>query len=160
MELWHGGAPGRSVGEFILPPSETGFIHTSGKISESEGLTNITYMDTRVYLTSSIELATAFAAFWTKQDHLEGEGWVYLVETDDAVLEPDGDLLSSPGLSFQTTSARIVKIEQYRVPWGNRHLRTYKRVVQDNENARLKNLEAARQAEGQSLPTVSQPAPE
>ena len=140
MKLWHGGAPNRRVGELLLPPSQTGFKHTSGSTSAGEGLDKISYRADRVYLTTDRDLAAAFAGLWTKQPHLDGKGWLYAVEVEENDLAQDGDLLSSPGLSYHVASARISAIEVYRVLWAPKHMRKMMGVVQQNEARRITNL--------------------
>jgi hypothetical protein len=91
--LWHGGAPGRRVGDLLLPPSGTGLARTHRSMSLGYGLTQIGQRDDRVYLTSDKELARAYAGMWTRQGGGMGGGSLYKVATDDP-LDPDADLLS------------------------------------------------------------------
>src|SRR5690554_5083095 len=112
MELWHGGAPGMNVGDVLLPPDETGFAWTSLAVNEDVGLANPNYRTDRVYATGDRELAQAFAAYWTREPNRKGGGWLYTVEFDDDLLEPDADFPSLPGLSYQAPRGRIVGVVQ------------------------------------------------
>lgn len=78
--LWHGGAPGREVGEFLLPPSQTGLTLTNAVQSLRQGLDQIAYRDDLVYVTTDRTLAKCFASAWVRpSDGRVGFGWVYRV---------------------------------------------------------------------------------
>ena len=136
--LWHGGAPGRKTGSLILPPSVTGFEETSGFISRSEGHEDISYRDDRVYITTDRRLATAFAAYWSSKVNQIGLGWLYAVQAAADDLEPDTDLLSSPGLSFQVPSALVTRVELRQIKWSEKHRSTLLRTLRQNEDARAR----------------------
>lgn len=75
------------------------------------GLGDIAYRPDRVYLSADRELARIWGAgYWTNADGRVGYGWLYRVEVDVGSLEPDEDLLSLPGLSFQAPSATVSSV--------------------------------------------------
>lgn len=138
--LWHGGAPDRSVGDLLLPPTATGLVHTSAALSLQEGLSEIAYRPNLVYLTSDRKLARCYAAFWSFEKSRKGNGWLYRVQVDESELSPDEDLLSSPGLSFQCQSARVTGVYEKAVmygPWVDRYL---SRVIAEHEKNRAGKL--------------------
>ena len=104
--FWHGGAPGRKPGDKLLPPSITGLTFTRRDMSIAQGLTEIAQRADLVYLTTDRELARAYAGLWTLDDQVLGGGALYRVEPDEPP-EPDEDLLSLAGLSWQVRSATI-----------------------------------------------------
>lgn len=113
LTLWHGGAPGRAVGDYILPPSTTGLAFTRIESTVNQGATDpIAQRRDRVYLTTELDLARVFASDWTIDGSDPGYGWIYEVEVDPNELEPDADLLSLPGVSFQCGSALVTRIWQ------------------------------------------------
>lgn len=114
-DLWHGGAPGRKPGDLLLPPTETGLLCTNGVLSAEAGLAEISYRTDRVYLASSRELARVWAGQWTNPEGRVGYGWLYRVSVETAVLEPDDDLQSLPGVSYQAVSARVESIYEKAV---------------------------------------------
>lgn len=95
---YHGGPAGRSVGDYILPPSETGAPSCS-----SYGASGIHRRD-RVYLTTEPHAALLFAC-----GSVDGRGAVYMVEPEGDV-EPDPDWLGPPGASVQCARARVVAV--------------------------------------------------
>lgn len=136
MKLWHEGAPFRKPGELLLPPSETGFLATSGAISRAEGHSAITYREDRVYVTSDRDAGMAFAAYWTCRSPKQ-PGSLYEIQVEDDLLEPDTDLISSPGLAFQVPAARVVAIEARWVKWLPVHQAKILDLLRRNEAARL-----------------------
>lgn len=113
LRLWHGGAPGRQVGDILKAPVDSGLRYTRREMSVEQGQDKITQRADRVYVTTDRHLALAFASTWTPDGVAHGGGSLYIVESD--VLEPDEDLLSLPGLSFQTPSARVIRVAKPRV---------------------------------------------
>jgi hypothetical protein len=95
---WHGGPEGRGVGEFLLPPAETGARYTTGALACDAGAV---YRRDRVYVTTDRNAARIFAASWPR-------GVVYEVEPVGD-LEPDPDC-SEPGLSFACARARVLRV--------------------------------------------------
>jgi hypothetical protein len=114
-QLWHGGAPGRAVGDWLLPPSETGIESEVLKMSVEAGMTEIAQRADRVYITTDRNLARAWAGIWTSDGKQHGGGTLYQVEADD--LEPDEDLLSLPGRFFQAPRARVKCVYDAYVPF-------------------------------------------
>lgn len=132
--LWHGGAPGRRVGALLLPPSVTGIALTVRDMSVESGMTEIAQRDDRVYVTTDRELARAWAGVWTADGIHHGGGTLYRVDADD--LEPDGDLLSLPELSFQAPRARVVAVYDSHVPYSPKFRRTLQRVLDEHAAAK------------------------
>lgn len=56
-DLWHGGAPGRAVGDLLLPPNVTDLLRTSAVLSVESGLSRLAHRRDRVYLAAGRELA-------------------------------------------------------------------------------------------------------
>lgn len=112
--LWHGGAPGRHVGDLLLPPTDTGLGFTRRDQSVLEGLDQIGQRSDRVYVTPDRRFALAFASSWSPDGVRYRGGSLYIVECDE--LEPDDDLLSLPGQSFQAASARVLRVAKAKVP--------------------------------------------
>lgn len=122
--LFHGGAPGLEDNRLILPPSRTGVLSTTLQSTLEGGLTDIAQRPDKVYLTSDVKLARVYAGMWTDpttKTQRAGGGSVYEVEVDDGSLEPDEDLKSLSGVSFQANTAVIVRIQYKNVPF-NREL--------------------------------------
>jgi rifampin ADP-ribosylating transferase len=97
--LWHGGAPGLSVGGRILPSCMTG-----APSNADYGGGAVCRRD-RVYLTVSREQAAFYAAL-----HPSGRGQVYEVEPVGEVV-PDPDC-NEPGFSWEAEEALIKRIRQ------------------------------------------------
>lgn len=105
------------MSEAILPPTITRSTSTTLQSSLEEGLTEIAQRADKVYMTSRVNLARGYASAWVNPDTgIEGGGWVYEVEVEDGTMEPDRDLLSSDGISFQADSAVIIRIQDKGVP--------------------------------------------
>ena len=115
QRLWHGGAPGRQVGDQLAPPAKTGLRYTRLHQSIEEGQRDIAQRLDRVYVTTDRYLALGYASAWSPDGRRYRGGSLYLVDCDE--LEPDEDLLSLPGLSFQARSARIIAVAKVRVPF-------------------------------------------
>lgn len=137
--LWHGGAPGRRPGDWLLPPSETGIASTVRAMSIEAGMTEIGQRDDRVYLTSDRDLARAWAGIWTPDGVRHGGGSLYRVEAE--TLEPDDDLLSLPDLSFQAPRARVLVVYDAHVAYQPRFARVLEKVLVDHESAKTKRLD-------------------
>ena len=133
--LWHGGAPGRRPGDLLLPPDQTGGEYTRLRMALEEGQKEIAQRHDRVYLTTDKQLAWAFASMWTPDGTQHGGGALYRVEAD--VLEPDEDLLSLEGVSYQSPQARIVAVYDAHVPFNqNKVAAVFQRVLEDHEAAK------------------------
>lgn len=136
-DLWHGGAPGRRPGEALLPPSVTGLQRTSAVLSLQAGQRQIAHRSDRVYVTTSRDLARVWAGQWSNEEGRVGYGWLYRVRADHAQLEPDDDLLSLPGLSFQTPIAYVESVYARAVAPDQAAFRsTLERVLRDLEAAK------------------------
>lgn len=94
---YHGGAPGRQRGAYILPPSITGASCTADHQANTDGVAR----RDRVYVTTNPNAALMYAAGHRR-------GVIYEVEPDGE-LEPDPDC-NEPGLSYQCARARIRKV--------------------------------------------------
>lgn len=101
MRLWHGGAPGLTIGGKILPSQATG-----APSAADYGAAGVTRRD-RVYMVASRESAEVFALL-----HPSGRGQVYEVEPIGD-LEPDPDC-TEPGLSWQAEAALIWRVRSVR----------------------------------------------
>jgi hypothetical protein len=109
------------------------------RLSEIEGMSNITQRLDRVYLTSDRELARACASVWSPDEDKEsaGGGVLYVVQAVDP-LEPDDDLPVPAGLSYQTASARVLKIYDPHVARNDAKTGRKLRSVL-KQNARMRN---------------------
>jgi hypothetical protein len=135
MKLWHGGAPFRRVGEKLLPPSTTRIIETSGAQSQAQGFDEFAYRPDRIYVTTSIDLATAFAANWNARNPRQ-TGTLYEIEVDDDLLEPDHDLLSSPGLAFQAPEGIVIGIRRTMIKKSPKYAAVIRNAYRQNEAAK------------------------
>lgn len=132
---FHGGTPILNKGDQILPPSLTGARSTTLE-SQSELSTDLIAQRTdKVYLTSDLELAQVYAGLWTPDGTDEpGGGSVYQVEVHDGSLEPDQDLLSSEGVSFQADSAVILSVWKRSVAYKQEKFsKKLKQVMRNHE---------------------------
>lgn len=103
---YHGGKPGLSVGDRILPAAETGDEGTLLPYAQAFDEHGAQRTD-RVYVTIDRETARAFAAIYPKGD-------LYRVIPDDPIeIDPSCKVA---GLSFQTTGATIVSVYDRCVP--------------------------------------------
>lgn len=92
IRYWHGGAPGRKVGDELLPPSRSKFAVTNKVLTGFAGRDRErAYRDDRVYATSDRKLAEVFAILYTQDRKRQGIGHVYEVELENP--EPDKDFL-------------------------------------------------------------------
>lgn len=101
VTYYHGGAPGLTVGQRLLPPDQTG----APSCSEYGGAA--VHRRDRVYVATVFEAALIFAA-----GHPSQRGCVYECEPVGA-LEPDPDC-DLPGLSWQCEAARIVRVHKVK----------------------------------------------
>lgn len=93
--LFHGGVPGLSPGDLILPPAVTGQeLHTSSLREATRD-----YSTRRVYVTTGLDYAQLFA-------HLR-DGAVYEVQPIGAV-RPDEDSRVAP--SWSCRRARVLRV--------------------------------------------------
>jgi hypothetical protein len=104
--MWHGGAPGREVGDELLPPDETGFVLTNAVLTGPLPVgKRRAYRRDRVYATTDREFAEVWAEVYSEDPNRPGDGLVYEVELDGAVLDDD---FPSSGTSYEATRGRIV----------------------------------------------------
>jgi hypothetical protein len=128
MMLFHGGAPGRAVGDLLLPPFVTGAVSWRDR-GEGRDLGPVVQRHDRVYVTSERSLARACAGVWNSPTGEVGGGVLYQVEVDDE-LEPDPDLPLDPPVSFQISQARVVRIiDAYVARNDRRHSATLNRYL-------------------------------
>lgn len=92
---YHGGRPGRKLGENLLPPSITRVQCLSDYGAAGVHLRN------RVYVTTDQSAALIYAAGWP-------DGVIYEVEPIGE-LEPDPDC-TLDGLSYQCQRARVLRV--------------------------------------------------
>lgn len=113
---YHGGVPGLRVGQYILPPAETGALSLSDMVEllpvrqELAEETLRVHSRERVYLTTELDTAIVFAGHYP---HPEGArrrgGDVYRVEPEGEI-EPDPDYEGDDGASIAAPRARITGI--------------------------------------------------
>jgi len=111
VTYFHGGVAGLRVGDRILPPSVTGAPAMADSLPADHDLAPRAAEVTdrsRVYLTTEVEYARAFAALHPCGDRKRG-GDVYRVEPAGDV-EDDPDYHGEPGRSVRCGSAVIVGI--------------------------------------------------
>ena len=131
--LWHGGACGLRAGDPLLPPSETkAFSRLT--ISVEEGLTDIAQRLDRVYATTDRALGRAWASLFTPDGETFPGGALYRVELEDP--EPDADLRSSPGLSYEARRGRILVVYDGHVPYDRKRLTYLQRLLAEHERRR------------------------
>lgn len=99
-------------------------------------MTEIAQRDDRVYLTSDRELARAWAGLWTPDGEHFGNGSLYQVDAELAVLEPDEDLLSLQGVSFQVPRAVVRVVYDAAVPYSEKHLHVLETLLHRHKRAR------------------------
>lgn len=139
--LFHGGVPGLNVGDEILPPSRAGSAPSTFLATLSAGLNNISQRTDRVYMTTRLDLALAYAGMWTAPGATRpGGGAVYLVAVAEANLAADPDLLSLAGVSYQAQSAVITEVYRAEVGFNRaKFAKTFKDVLRDHAVAKRKN---------------------
>jgi hypothetical protein len=130
LRLWHGGAPGLRAGDALLPPSQTG-AYSRATISLEEGLTDIAQRPDLVYATTDRDFARAWAGLHTTDGQTFGGGALYRVELVNP--EPDEDLLSLPGVSFQAQSGVVLAVYNAHVPNSPRHLQRLRKMLEAHE---------------------------
>jgi hypothetical protein len=111
-------------------------------MSLEAGLGEIGQRDDRVYVTTDRELARAWAGVWTPDGVHHGGGSLYRVEATD--LEPDDDLLSLPGLSYQTPRAQVLAVYDAHVAYKPKFASTLQRVLDDLASAKLRSADRDR----------------
>jgi len=131
--LWHGGVPGLRKGDRLLPPTQTGAF-CKATISLEEGLTNIGQQPDLVYATTDREFARAWAGLHTTDGQTYPGGALYRVELVDP--QPDADLLSLPGISFQAASGVILAVYDAYVPFSPKHVDQLHRLLAAHEAAK------------------------
>jgi hypothetical protein len=119
-QLCHGGLPGLSVGDRILPPAQTGVMTPRDVVREHDPLMwqrqQLMHRyagggygrPDKVYV-GAIEVAIRFAVMWTLNPEMPGQGAVYEVQPEGEVT-PDPALLMFPGGAMECDSAVITKV--------------------------------------------------
>jgi len=98
---FHGGTPDLRVGDYVLPPTETGAPSLA-----SYGAAGICRRD-QVYVATDVTAAVMYAA-----THPSGRGKVYQVEPiGEVTADPDCQIT---GLSYSCAKARIVAVMSVR----------------------------------------------
>lgn len=106
MTMWHGGAPGRKVGDGLLPPSETKFWPTNAHLTGKPKKGKVrSYKSTKVYATTDREFAEVWAIMYTQDTARPGDGLVYEVELDSPAIDPD---FATAGVCFEAPRGKIV----------------------------------------------------
>lgn len=106
MTYYHGGVPGLSLGEQLLPPSRTGRTDSAARIVAEHGLGADYVREDVVFLGATLDIANLYAAMYPAASG----GWVYEVEPAEPV-EPDPDYSGDdPMESVQCPSATIVRV--------------------------------------------------
>lgn len=98
-QYFHGGQRGLRIGDYILPPSET------GKACTSDYIANQVHRRDRVYVATDFTGAALYAV-------VQPSPIIYEV-TPVGALEPDADC-NLPGLSFACERAKIIAVHKLR----------------------------------------------
>ncbi len=93
---YHGGPAGRKVGDWLLPPAQTGQRSCADAPIRGAEVCN----RGKVYVTPSLAAAVMFASAWP-------EPRVYLCEPENPSHDPD---CAVEGLSFECDRARVVRV--------------------------------------------------
>ena len=110
MRYFHGGRPGLAPGETIRSAAATGVPSVSDAAGDA-------YRKDRVYITTSEREARDYAGLFvppSPSSLADLGGAVYEVEPLGPV-EPDRDYKSQPGVSWETTEARVLRVVDERV---------------------------------------------
>lgn len=114
---FHGGVPGLRVGQYILPPCESGaksVADCEGAPEAEQARIERVHRRDRVYLATDRRIAMLWAALHPSGTADEG-GWVYRVEPVGDV-EPDPDYLGDDVHSWCAPRARVAGIVKTGVP--------------------------------------------
>ena len=105
MKMWHGGAPGRSIGDELLPPSVTRFWPTNADLTgrPKKGKRR-SYKPHMVYATTDRELSEVMALLYSQDPKRPGDGLVYEVELDSPTDDPD---FATAGVCFEAPRGTI-----------------------------------------------------
>lgn len=140
IRLWHGGAPGRRVGDLILPPDITGLKRTLADETRDQGIAGVAQRRDRIYVTTRRDVAKAFAGKWPNPlTGGLGYGSLYQVEVQGD-LNPDDDLLSLEGF-FEADQAIVLSVYDVSVRFDQRYNRLFDRIKA--EHAAAKRLRVA-----------------
>jgi rifampin ADP-ribosylating transferase len=112
VRYFHGGDRGLKVGDYILPPSDT------GRPSVSDFGAQIVHRKDRVYVSTRLGDAQFFASASQKPV-------VYEVEPEGD-LAPDPDCIS--GVSFTCSKAKIIAVHKIRGKIIKKHQKAMKRA--------------------------------
>jgi hypothetical protein len=106
VTYYHGGVPGLTVGDELLPPSRSGRTDSLASIAAANRIEGSAVMrDDRVFLGTLYEIGLLYAAMYPT---LSG-GWVYECEPVGPV-EPDPDYRGDPSESVQCASAIVTRV--------------------------------------------------
>lgn len=108
LDYWHGGAPGRNIGDLIRSPNARQ-VRTPHSLALPIAITRAD----RVYITTSRGFAEWFAGQYVDDAHRVGTGTLYRVAPIGRI-RTDPDFAGRPG-SYEVTQARVVDIERNRV---------------------------------------------
>ena len=140
QRLWHGGAPGLSVDDFILPANETG-APSMGDVSRDLGFSRVVSRLDRAYFTTDRQLGLALASGYGRRTGATGRGTLYAVTLDPEVaLEPDDDFPLGPDACFQSPRARIVQVTTQLLDPQDRKLGNYMQRFIDEADRRGSGL--------------------
>lgn len=116
---FHGGCPGLSPGDMVRSAKATGVPSVSSAAGDA-------YRRDRVYITASAAEARDYARLYISPSviaALSRNGSFDLADLGGAVyevqplgpIEPDRDYVGTPGISWQTTEARVVRVVDERI---------------------------------------------
>ena len=116
IRYYHGGVPGLSVGDYILPNGETGNWEAHAQLVPhhvQEQVVNMRaeagYSRHQVYITTDLMVAMAWASMYVTLQKVLGTGTVYEVEPDSP-LGPDPDFRLFPDVFLTSPRAKIIHV--------------------------------------------------
>lgn len=112
VRYWHGGFPGLTPGDLLLPPTETGATHTLTGYGVLPGYRPDHVRADRVHVTTRRDSARVFAAAYP-------DGALYRVEPLGD-MEPDPD---APDEAIRCERARVLAVYDPCVRWAERGAR-------------------------------------
>lgn len=138
--LFHGGAPGLSDRDLLIPASQLIDRLPTGYAFEKGGLYE--HADPEfLYVTSDRDVARAYAARWMRGNGTTTGGTLYAVQVKGP-LEADPDYRNDPGICFRAKVAYITAVEEVDVPATTENLLPgYRLVWWGDDTARVLNPE-------------------